>query len=62
MIEEVTLVDIDQVGDYGLLVNFSDGTTARYSVEELLELRPYRESSADPKKLNSFALPHAVED
>ncbi len=27
----------------GLLVTFSDGTTAGYVVEELLELRPVRE-------------------
>ena len=30
-------------GDDGLIVTFSDGTTAGYVVEELLELRPFRE-------------------
>ena len=31
------------VAGYGLVVRFSDGTLAKYTVEELLELRPYRE-------------------
>lgn len=30
-------------GDDGLIITFSDGTTGAYVVEELLELRPYRE-------------------
>jgi hypothetical protein len=30
-------------GDDGVLVTFSDGTTAGYVVEELLALRPSRE-------------------
>lgn len=30
-------------GDDGLVVTFSDGTTAGYVVEELLDLRPDRE-------------------
>ncbi|MDP9050800.1 MAG: hypothetical protein M3O31_08775 [Acidobacteriota bacterium] len=29
--------------DDGLVITFSDGTTAGYVVEELLELRPHRE-------------------
>lgn len=29
--------------DDGLIVDFSDGTTAGYVIEELLELRPKRE-------------------
>ena len=33
-------------GDDGLVVTFSDGTTAGYVVEELLELRPVRELTA----------------
>jgi hypothetical protein len=31
----------------GLIVTFSDGTTAAYVVEELLELRPHRESTRE---------------
>jgi len=30
-------------GDDGLIVTFSDGTTGAYVVEEMLELRPFRE-------------------
>jgi hypothetical protein len=30
-------------GDDGLIVTFSDGTTGAYVVEELLQLRPFRE-------------------
>ena len=30
-------------GDDGLIVTFSDGTTAAFVVEELLDLRPHRE-------------------
>jgi hypothetical protein len=37
-----TKVEID--GDDGLLVVFSDKTTTAYVAEELLELRPYRET------------------
>ena len=32
-------------GTDGLIVTFSDGTTAGYVVEELLELRPHREGA-----------------
>jgi len=32
----------------GLVVTFSDGTTAGYVIEELLELRPFREPTSSP--------------
>jgi hypothetical protein len=38
---QITSVEKDR--DDGILVSFSDGTTAGYVVEELLELRPERE-------------------
>jgi hypothetical protein len=38
----ILTVDLD--GDDGLIVTFSDETTAAYLVDELLELRPHRES------------------
>ncbi|SFS06075.1 hypothetical protein SAMN05421771_1163 [Granulicella pectinivorans] len=41
----VTAVDRDH-GD-GIFVSFSDGTHAQYSVDELLALRPVRESDED---------------
>ena len=37
---EIVRVELD--GKDGVLVTFSDGTTAGYVVEELLELRPIR--------------------
>jgi hypothetical protein len=36
-------------GEDGLLVTFSDGTVGAYVVEELLELRPYREPNQPPR-------------
>ncbi len=38
---QIESVEID--GKDGIMVEFSDGTTAGYVVEELLELRPVRE-------------------
>ena len=35
----------------GLVVTFSDGTTAGYLVEELLDLRPHRLHTADFREL-----------
>jgi hypothetical protein len=32
--------DVQQAGDDGVLISFSDGTIAGYILEELLELRP----------------------
>ena len=37
------IVTVSRQGMYGLVITFSDGTYARYVVEELLELRPHRE-------------------
>jgi hypothetical protein len=37
--------------DDGLVVTFSDGTTAGYLVEELLDLRPQRLHTADFREL-----------
>jgi hypothetical protein len=40
---QILAAELDRLD--GLLVTFSDGTTAGYVVEELLELRPVRERS-----------------
>jgi len=45
MDEPIEIVMMEREGGYGLIVSFSDGTTASFVVEELLELRPYRERS-----------------
>ena len=46
------IVRVEQDGAEGLLVTFSDGTIAGYVVEELLELRPYRELVKEPAESN----------
>ncbi len=45
---QVVVLSVEQDSDDGILVNFSDGTTAGYVVEELLELRPHRELTRLP--------------
>ena len=45
MMNMIRIVRVAQDGEDGILVTFSDGTTAGYIVEELLELRPIREES-----------------
>lgn len=53
MAETTRILTSDLDGDDGLIVTFSDGTTGAYVVEELLELRPYRErvkTTKTPKK------------
>jgi hypothetical protein len=42
---EIVKVKLD--GKDGILVTFSDGTIAGYVVEELLDIRPIREQTAD---------------
>ena len=43
MSDSIHILTTERDGDDGLIVTFSDGTTGAYVVEELLELRPYRE-------------------
>jgi hypothetical protein len=43
MAEPVRILTVKRDGEDGLIVTFSDGTTAGYVTEELLELRPFRE-------------------
>jgi hypothetical protein len=43
MWNNVQILSVEQDGTDGLIVTFSDGTIGAYVVEELLELRPYRE-------------------
>jgi len=40
---EVRILKVEIDGGDGLIVTFSDGTSDGVTVEELLELRPYRE-------------------
>ena len=43
MAEPIQILTAERDGEDGLLLTFSDGTVAGYVVEELLELRPFRE-------------------
>jgi hypothetical protein len=43
MPEPIFMLTIEKDGGDGLIVTFSDGTTAGYVAEELLKLRPHRE-------------------
>ena len=47
MADLLTIIAVDLEDDYGLIVTFSDGTTARFTVEELVALRPYRERKTE---------------
>jgi hypothetical protein len=46
MLTQIFIVTVEPDGNDGVLVKFSDGSTAGYVVEELLELRPKRDSAA----------------
>jgi hypothetical protein len=46
MDEKIKIIGVEQDGDEGLIVMFSDGTTAAYVAEELIELRPQREQTS----------------
>ena len=46
----IEIVKVEQEGQDGVLVTFSDGTIGGYVVEELLELRPVREKASKTKQ------------
>ena len=48
MTTAIQILKVEQDGDDGLIVAFSDGTTDGYVAEELLELRPQREWTRKP--------------
>ena len=43
MDEQIQILNVERYGADGLILIFSDRTTAGYITEELLELRPFRE-------------------
>jgi hypothetical protein len=45
------IVTVERDSDDGIFVTFSDGTTAGYVIEELLEMRRFREQTYDPRNL-----------
>jgi hypothetical protein len=46
MAETIRILTVERDGEDGLIVTFSDDTTAGYVTEELLDLRPFREPTA----------------
>jgi hypothetical protein len=54
------ILTVERDGGGGLIVTFSDGTTAGYVTEELLELRPSREPTAASRSLTGLKLKPAV--
>ena len=50
---QILAVELD--GDDGVIITFSDGTTAGYVIEELLDLRPVRERVKITKSSGSSA-------
>ena len=45
MAKTIRILTVEREDEDGLIVTFSDGTSAGYVTEELLELRPFREST-----------------
>jgi hypothetical protein len=50
MVEPIRILTVEREGEDGLIVTFSDGTTAGYVTEELLELRPFREPTESSRE------------
>lgn len=49
MDEKIHIRKVEKDGDDGLIVTFSDGTVGGYVVEELLLMRPLRETVEESK-------------
>ena len=49
MENQIQILSVEKDDSDGLIVTFSDSTTAGYVVEELLELRPHREPTLLPQ-------------
>ena len=50
MVESIRILTVERDGEDGLIVTFSDGTTAGYVTEELLELRPFSEPTESSRE------------
>ena len=50
MAKAIRIMTVEKDDGDGLIVTFSDGTTAGYVAEELLKLRPHRELSEDGRE------------
>jgi hypothetical protein len=56
MAEPIGILTAECDDEDGLIVTFSDGTSAGYVTEELLELRPFREPTAASRSLTGLKL------
>ena len=52
MSKHIQILDVEKDGEDGLIVMFSDGTIGGYVVEELLLLRPIRDTFERPEGRN----------
>ena len=52
MTGNTNILKVEKDGEDGLIVAFSDGTSAGYVAEELLLLRPLRELTHEPEAQN----------
>jgi hypothetical protein len=50
MISEIQISSVQKDGKDGVIVTFTDGTMGAYVVEELLELRPFRETVEESRR------------
>jgi hypothetical protein len=53
----IKIVHIEQLETYGLVIFLSDGTSARYTLEELLDLRPHREPADEEAWIFRYLCP-----
>jgi hypothetical protein len=58
MLNSIQILTVEKDDGDGMITTFSDGTTAGYVAEELLELRPIRELTEDSQeKVNNEKRP-----
>ena len=57
MSDEIRITSVEQDGEDGLIVTFSDRTTGAYAVEELLSLQSMREPAKESKIQNLAQVP-----
>jgi hypothetical protein len=57
MSDEIRITSVEQDGEDGLIVTFSDRTTGAYAVEALLSLQSMREPAKESKIQNLAQVP-----
>ena len=59
MDDMISLISVRLDGVDGVIIDFSDGTTAAYVAEELLDLRPFRESTTFASRISESERPES---